>query len=145
MKQVIQPDHIPLNKFELIVPGLPSFVFTSLSGLEEELDKVDLPDRSVATGGRTKPVEFECMHPMHHDVEDLALEAWFQEGQDPISPSYKKAATLTVTSLSGALSRAFTFPDLFIWKRQIPDFEMDNDGELAQKTWSFAASDVLPV
>lgn len=145
MKSVIQPDHIPLNKFELIVVGLPPFTFTSLTGLEEELDKVNLPDRTVASGGRTQPVEFDVMLPTHHIAEQLAMEAWFQESQDPVLPTYKKPGTLIVSSISGNIVRSWSFPDLFPFKRTHPDMEMDNDGELSELQWALAASDILPI
>lgn len=145
MKAVIQPDHIPLNKFQLLVLGLPPFTFTSVSGLEEELDVVDLPDRTVASGGRTGPVEIEVGLPMHHTVEQAAMEAWFQESQDPVLPTYKKPGTFIASSLSGASSKSYSFVDLFPSKRTIPDFEMDNDGELAIVMWTLRASDVLPI
>jgi hypothetical protein len=145
MKAVIQPDHIPLNKFELIVLGLPPFTFTALSGLEEELDVVDLPDRTVASGGRTGPVEIEVMLPAHHIAEQAAMELWFQESQDPVLPTYKKPGTLLITSISGGTVRSFSMPDLFPSKRTIPDFEFDNDGELAEIGWTLRASDVLPI
>lgn len=145
MKGVIQPDHIPLNKYQLLVVGLPELTFTSLTGLEEELDVVSLPDRTVASGGRTQPIEFEVMHPAHHTVEQLAMEAWFQEGQDPVSPLYKKPGTLIITSLTGGNARTFSMPDLFVSKRTIPDFEFDNDGEMAEITWTLRASDMLPI
>ena len=145
MKGVIDPDHIPLNKFQLIVLGLPAFTFTSLSGLEEELDKVNLPDRTVRSGGRTQPVEFDVMLPLHHTVQRLAMEAWFQETQDPVSPTYLKPGTLILPSLSGGTIVSYSFPDLFPSKRGVPDFEFDNDGEMAELTWTLNASDMLPI
>ena len=101
MKGDVQPDHIPVNKYQLIVVGLPPLYFHQISGIEEELERTTLPDRTSASGGNTGPVEFTVMHPMHHAIEEAALEAWFQEGQDPVSPTYKKPATLIHLSNSG--------------------------------------------
>lgn len=145
MKGVIQADHIPLNKFKLIVLGLPEFTFTSLSGLEEELDVVDLPDRTVASGGRTGAVEFTVTLPTHHEVEQAAMELWYQEGQDPVSPTYKKPGTVILESISGNRVRTFSMPDIFVSKRVIPDMEFDNDGELSEIEWTLRASDILPI
>lgn len=145
MKGVIDQDHIPLNKFQLVVLGLPEFTFTTLAGLEEELDVVDLPDRTVVSGGRTQSVEFTVMLPAHHLVQQLAMEAWFQEGQDPVTLTYKKPGTMIMTSISGAIVRSFSMPDMFVSKRVIPDFDFDDDGELAQIEWTIRASDVLPI
>ena len=89
MKGVLAPDHIPKNKYELRVRGLPPITFTAVSGLEEELDKVDLPDRTGASGGNTKNGEFTARMPTHHTTERIALEAWFAECQDPVPRTYK--------------------------------------------------------
>jgi len=145
LKGTIQPDHIPLNKYQLIVLGMPPLDFTTIAGLEEELDTVELPDRTVVTGGRTKPVEFTAKLPMHHTVQQAAVELWFQESQDPVSPTYKKPGTLILTSLTGGTVRSFSFPDIFPAKRTIPDFEMNNEGEMAEEEWMFKASDILPI
>ena len=34
LKGLIDPDHIPVNKYELAVIGLPTIQFTSISGME---------------------------------------------------------------------------------------------------------------
>lgn len=145
MKAVIQPDHIPLNKFQLLVLGLPTFTFTALAGLEEELDVVDLPDRTVASGGRTQPQEFTVMLPTHHITEQAAMELWFQESQDPVLPTYKKPATLLLPSISGQIVRSYSLIDVFPSKRTLPDVDFDNDGELSQIEWTLRASDMLPI
>ena len=145
MKGDIQPDHIPVNKFQLIVVGLPPIHFTQLSGIEEELDVTDLPDRTKATGGNTQPVEFTAMTPLHHTVERAALEAWFQEGQDPVSPTYQKAASLIHSSIGGGSLATFSLIGLFISKRKLPDLDTANEGEMAVVEWTFNANDLLPV
>ena len=53
MKGVIQPNHIPMNNFVLQVIGLPDIVFTEVGDISEIIDKVDLPDRTRASGGRS--------------------------------------------------------------------------------------------
>ena len=51
MKGSIQADHIPVNKYEFLVVGIPGLVFTEISGLEQETESVVLPDRTTASGG----------------------------------------------------------------------------------------------
>ena len=144
MKGTIKDDHIPVNKFELRVLGLPPIVFTTVSGLGEELNVVDLPDRSVASGGHTGPVEFTARHPMHHEVEEAALEAWFQACQDPVSPLYRKPGHLKVASNTGNISKIYPLIQLFPSQRTLPDFEMENEGDMAESEWTFRATDMLP-
>ena len=35
MQGTVQPGHIPVNNYELIVVGLPPIVFSTISGLED--------------------------------------------------------------------------------------------------------------
>jgi hypothetical protein len=145
MKGQIQPDHIPLNKAQLIVLGLPDLTLTSISGIEEELEVIDLPDRTKASGGRTMAVEFDVTLPLHHTVQFAAMMAWYQEGQDPVLPTYKKPATLLMPSISGNTTRSFTLVNAFIGKFALPDTEMSNEGEMAEATFTIHADDILPL
>lgn len=145
MKGKIQANHIPLNKYKLLVIGLPGLTPTSVSGIEEELDVVTLPDRTQASGGNTKPGEFTIKLPMHHLVEQSAMEAWYKESQDPVSPTYKKPGTLIYTSIGDTTLKSYTLVGLFPSKRKLPDAEMTNEGEMAEVEWTLKYDDILPV
>ncbi|MGD9749382.1 MAG: hypothetical protein AB7W59_00140 [Acidimicrobiia bacterium] len=145
MKGVIRPDHIPVNKYELRVIGAPTLVLTEVSGIEDELETTDLPDRTVASGGNRKSVEFTIMQPMHHGPEVAYMETWYRESQDPVAPSYKKAGTLLHSSLSGITTRGYQLVGLFPSKRKLPDLEMENEGEIALIEWTMKADDILPL
>ncbi len=145
MKGSILQDHIPVNNFDLIVIGLPRIYFIQVSGIEEELQIVSLPDRTQASGGNTLPFEFTAMQPMHHVVERAALEIWFKEGQDPVSPLYKKPATLLHKTIGGSLDGRFAMIGLFVSKRKLPDLDKNNDGDMAMVEWTFKGDDILPV
>jgi hypothetical protein len=137
IKGEILPDHMPLNKFQLLVIGLPPLLFTEIAGIEEELETTDLPDRTKATGGNTLPVEWTAMHPMHHTIEESVLEFWFSEAKDPVSPLYKKDATLLVFSSTGLVIKTYAMPGTFISKRTLPDLDKSNEGEMAAVEWTF--------
>lgn len=145
MKGAIQPDHIPVNNFELLVLGLPPLTPTEISGLEDELQTVDLPDRTTASGGNRGPTEFEIMLPMHHLLEQAAMEAWLIEGQDPVLPGYKKVGTLIHKSLSGTVLRTYSLVGAYTNKRTLPDLEMENEGEIALVAWNIKVDDMLPI
>ena len=145
MKGALQGDHIPLNKYQLIVLGMPELTFTEIGGLEEELETVDLPDRTVASGGQTKSVEFSASLPAHHLIQQAAMELWFKEAQDPVLSTYKKTGTLMLKSISGATLRTYSLLGLFVSKRATPDLEMANEGEMAVIEWTFKADQVLPI
>lgn len=144
MKGLILPDHIPLNRYQLLVVGGPPLIFTSIDGLEEELETVDLPDRTVASGGNTKSFEFVAMHPKHHTGEDDYLEEWFEQSQI-VLPTYKRAATLLVETISGIQVRSYNLIGLFPSKRKTPDLEMNNEGELFETEWTFKGDRIIPI
>lgn len=145
MKGSIKSDHIAVNSYQLLVAGFVPLTFTKISGIEEELEVTDLPDRTVASGGNTKSIEFTAEIPLHHTLEQAAMEVWFQTCQDPVVPLYKKPATLVLKNISGKVGRSFTLLGLFPSKRALPDLEMANEGEMATSTWTFKADDILPI
>lgn len=138
IKAVFKPDRIQVNKFQLIVPGLPAFTPVQVSGHDSELDKAELPDRTMHSGGRKKGGEFELILPAHHTVEIVAMEAWLEENVDPISATAKKLATLTAFSGTGATIRAWSYQGVWPQKAATPDFELDNDGDMATITYTMS-------
>lgn len=145
MKGEIAPDHMPLNKYTLQVIGLIPITAMEVSGIEDELETIELPDRTVASSGNRKATEFTAMMPMHHSAEQAALELWFRESQDPVSPTYKKPCTLSHASLSGSNIRTFSLAGVFPKKRKLPDLEKAAEGDLAMVEWTFSVDDVLPL
>jgi hypothetical protein len=145
IKAVLQEDHIPVNKYSLLIGGIVALTFTKISGIEEEVDVVELPDRTKASGGNTKSGEFTAESPMHHTAELAALEVWYVEGQDPIVLTYKKAATLVMTSGSGGKVKSYSVVGLWISKRKLPDLEFSNEGDMAVVEWTFQYDSVLPI
>jgi hypothetical protein len=145
MKGEVQPDHIPVNKFKLLVVGLLDIYMSTVSGIEDELNTIDLPDRTKASGGNRNATSFTAMHPLHHTAENAALELWFKEGQDPISPTYKKPCTLVMQRLSGTGERSYSLIGVFISKRTLPDLDKSDDGEMAQVEWEFSVDDIIPI
>lgn len=145
MKGTVQPDHIPTNNYKLLVVGVAPITATTISGIEDELQTTELPDRTVASGGHRGPSEVTLGVPLHHEIEQLAIEAWFKESQDPVSPGYKKAGSLIFTSVSGAITRSFTIVGIFPKKRALPEGDMAGEGEAAIVEWTFLMDDLLPI
>jgi hypothetical protein len=145
MKGIIKPDHMPVNKFSLKVVGLLDLTTITVSGIEDELQTVDLPDRTRASGGNRLAGDFEIGIPIHHALEMAAMEIWFREGQDPITPTYKKPCTLSMQSLSGNASKNYTLIGVFVTKRALPDLDKEDDGNMAIAMWSLSYDDILPL
>lgn len=139
MEGVLLPDHIALNNYELIVTGMPKFTFTAISGIDEELETVDLPDRTPASGGHRKPVEFTAKQPMHHVPEVKALELWYKSAQEPVLPIYQKTGMMVMYSISALGLKMYMLTHLFPCGMKLPDTSMDNEGELAEIEWKFKA------
>lgn len=145
MKGDIQEAHIPVNKFQLLVAGLPPLTPITIGALEEELDVVELPDRTKASGGETRSVETDVAIPAHHHVEIAAMEAWYAECQDPVTPTYKKVATLLQESnVTGQVPRTFTMLGVFITKRMTADLDRNNEGEMLNYTYTLSIDRLLP-
>lgn len=144
MKGAIYPDHIPRSKYTLLVLGLPPLTIISTTAIEEELEVAELPDRTVASNGETKPTEVDIVIPEHHVVEQLAMEAWFLESQI-VSPTYKKVATLTKKSISGLVTVSKQLVGVFPKKRVIDETEMANESDMAVATWTLSIDKVAPL
>lgn len=137
LKGRIDPDHIPMNKYELAMVGLTASVtFTKLSGLEQENAVVDLPDRTRAPGGQVSATEIVVEVPAHHSGEITAMDLWWVEGQDPITSTAKKAGTLTYISGTGDIARAYALLGAWVSKRKLPDGDMSDDGNMAVVTYT---------
>lgn len=142
MKGVLNSDHIPVNNYSLRVPGMPVFTFVSISGVEEELEAVDLPDRTAASGGHTKTIEFTAALPLHHTREQQGMEGWYQDSQDPVAPDYKKNGTLVLTSISGMITVTFLLEGIFPCNKKTADLEMGNEGEMHNVEWKFKGDQI---
>lgn len=142
LKGKIQPDHLPLNKFQLSVVGLIPITFLSVSGLETEVDTVDLPDRTKASGGQVGTSEITVSVPAHHANELFAMELWLREAQDPVTPTYKKSAILSQISNSGAQVRSWSFDGCFVMKRSIADMAIENEGEMATVEFTMSCDEI---
>lgn len=142
MKGAVLPGHIPVNSYELLIIGMPPILFTEVSGFEQETEKVNLPDRTVASGGNEKPTEFTAKIFEHHTVELAALELWRREGIDPVTPTYKKVGTLIKKNIHGQITTTRSILGLWITKRGDSDLELANEGEPAMIEFTFSADKI---
>ena len=145
LKGKIKADHMPVNLVQLNVPGLGAITAVTVGAIEEALERVVLPDRTAASGGQTQPVEFSITVPMHHDVEVRTLDLWYEEGKEPVSPTYKKTGTIRWPSLSGRKKRGYTLAGLFVSGRNLPEGDMSNEGEAAMIEYAMSADVVLAI
>lgn len=145
MKGEILPNIITINRYKLSILGIIDLTPVTITGIEDELETVKLPDRTVASNGQRKSTSFTMGIPAHHELEKVAMEAWFIEGQDPISPIYKKTCTLEMTAIAGDGSATFTLVGVFPMKRGIPALALTDEGTMATFEWAMSVDNVLPI
>lgn len=148
LKGRIQGDHIPMNKYELAIIGLPSTItITKLSGMETEIPAASLPDRTTATGGNTNPAELVVEVPAHHKAEIAVMELWLQEAQDPVSALYKKVGILAMVSNTGETRLSWSLKGAWCRKRKLPDMSFEDEGGMSVIEYTISVDDVtlLPV
>jgi len=143
IKGVLKPDHAPVNAFELIVLELPQITFTKVDGIEEEIEGVEMPDKTMASGGNTLPVEFTAEMPLHHTTELAALETWYNLGKGNVALGYKKNGTMIYRTISGAVAKMIPLTELWVKKRKYPDVDMSDEGKPGFVVWTFSAKVVL--
>jgi hypothetical protein len=105
---------------------------------------VTMPDGTIRSGGKTEPVEFTLSIPMHHDVEQAAMEYWKKLAEGPVRSTYLKAGSLIFYRSDGT-PKSYTFSNMWISGRTIPGADMGNEGEMAAVTFAVKADYVLPV
>jgi hypothetical protein len=144
IKNVLQENRIQMNKFSLsFQPGVGEVTLMSVGELEEELDTVDLPDRTTRSGGRKKQIEFDVVQPAHHDIEVAAMEAWYVDCQDPVAPDHLKVGTYTRFDQQGTPRRTVTLDNCWLSKKVESESDLDNDGEQATITWTVKADAMI--
>lgn len=144
MKGAIQPNHVSKNNFELQVIGLPPITFVEVGDISEQIDKVDLPDRTRASGGTKQAGDFPVTLPSHHDVEVAAMEAWYKEAQDPVAPTYKKSGVLIKKGIDGSVIRTYTFTGLWVSERNMTAVALENEGEMDAIEYLLNFDDIIP-
>lgn len=145
MKGQINPNHMAVNRYDFIVTGLPPLKPTKVGGISEELDTVELPDQTRVSGGGRKPTEVTLTFPLHHLVDQAAMEAWYKECQGNVSPNYKKACTLVIKSIQGTIAKSYSLMGCFVTKRSTPDLDMGDEGKMAETEWTVSVDEVLPI
>jgi len=143
IKGVLEQNHIPVNKYELGVPDVGTFTFTKISSFDREINMVDLPDRTRASGGVENAVEFTATLPKHHLAEKMLIENWYRMAT--AGTKYKYAATLTEYRLNGEVGSTLMFTNLWVQKITEPEKDMANEGEMAVIEITFQADEVTVI
>lgn len=142
IKNVINSNELSVAKFKFVVIGLPPILFLEVKGLEKETEEAILPDQTTVSGGRTKAGSFTAKVPAHHLVEIAALEMWHEQGIDPVSPNYKKSATLMFLSKDNSAFKMWNVKGCWCKKEKVPDGDLKDQGNEAEIEYTFAFDDI---
>ena len=136
--------YIPNNKFTLSIPelGVGDLKIIEVSGIEQELETVELPDKTVATSGRAGIVEFTIKIPAHEDGAIAALDRWFMQCRGTVATDYKKDGTLALQNTYGDAVSSWAISGMFPMKRTLPEMNAAGAGDLSMSEWAFKADDV---
>jgi hypothetical protein len=146
IKNIIEENRIQTNKFVIDwQPGVGEITLISVGELEEELDSSELPDRTVRSGGRKKPIEFDVVQPAHHDDsgEVQAMEQWYVDCQDPVAADHLKIGTYTKFDQQGGPRRTISLDNCWLSKKVESESDLDNDGDMATITWTVRADAMI--
>jgi hypothetical protein len=146
LQGLIEEGHIPTNKYELIFLGMPPITPTKVSGLEETLEVSEMPDRTIQSSGQTEAVEWTMDLPMHHRLQQAAMEVWYAQCKDPVQPGYKKAGSMiSRAAMAGRLPVTWSLIGTFPKGRKTPDLDMGEKGETTYVTWTMTSDEVTPI
>lgn len=143
IKYGLADNPILTTDYKLLIVGAPPIPFTTVGGLEQEIPKVELPDKTTHSSGRTNPADSEVAVPAHEKVAIAFMDAWFAMGKDPIVPGYKKTGLLTMDSGNGLSTMQLTMIGCWISKEGYPDVAMGEDGEMAVVKYTISYDGLL--
>lgn len=143
LKGKIESGHIPINKYKLSFSGdTVSYIFTKVSGIEQEIPGTVLPDRSKVSGGEPLAFEIVCELPLHHATQVSAIETWFGQCKDPVADGYRKTGTMEYHGTDSKAKKTFTLTDMWPTKLKYPDTDMSNEeGEMAVLEITFSVDE----
>lgn len=132
------------NQFTLEVVGLPAIYFTRVGELTVELAVAEMADGTWQSTGRVKPGETEADQYVHHEVERVAMEAWFTACRTG-APGHKTTALLHLCGADGNPVVSYLLDGVINRGRKLPEHDKSGDGEGVRATWMLAFDDVVPM
>lgn len=143
VKGVISKNIIAGNSYKFLVDQV-EILCTEISSIEETMQKVELPDGTQASGGRTEGgMEFTVMVPAHHKDEIDFMDSWLQACKDPVQPSAYKTTTVLGTSKDGTVTRTDTLLGCWVSARSGAEYSMEDGGTtFAQIEYTISFDDV---
>ena len=145
LKNTIDPNHVPLSKYQLNVLGLPLLKLTKVGGIEKVLKVANLPDKTSASGGQQDPFDLVCELPLHHSAERQAIEEWYKEGQDPVTATYKKSGVMSYKAIDDSVSAAYSLIGAFCMRLKYPDSDMEDDETMGVLEFTLRVDDAEPL
>jgi len=128
----------PRSKFRVSILGLPPFYATKFTGLESELETVELADRTMQSAGNTKASTADVAGYVHHAIEAAAWDAWWVQSQAG-APGYKRGAVVEVLGPSDVPVAIYALAGVFPTKWSLGDLDKTST-EATEITYSLAST-----
>ena len=125
LEGIIPLDVISAADFEFRVNGLELIVLER-SGLEQEIDQIELPDGRIVSGQKVKAQEMTIMVAAHMTREVTFFDQWMEQARGPRVPrtAYR---TVTIVGKSNTKTRRNReiLRQCWVCKRSNPDLNLD--------------------
>jgi hypothetical protein len=141
IKGEVLPGAAPRSKFRVFVGGLPPFYASKFTGLESELETVELADRTMQSAGNTKASTADVSGYVHHSVEAAAWDAWWVQSQAG-GAGYKRAATVEVMGADDIPVAIYALAGVFPMKWSLGDLDKTST-EATEITYSLSVDSVI--
>jgi hypothetical protein len=142
LKGIIPKDIIAANKFTLAADN-DEILITAITGAEETIETVELPDKTSASAGRTEMSEVTIKIPAHVDESVNFMNIWFQACKDPVQPGAYKTCVVTAESSSGGTVRTYTYVGVFLKGRKTPDHALEDGATMTEIEYTASIDEVF--
>lgn len=142
VKNLLGKDVIGANKFTFSVDN-DDLLVVSVSGIEETLQVIELPDGTAASGGRTDVSETTVVVAQHTKASITFFDAWWALCQDPVPPAAYKNGTVTGNSSSGGVSATTTLISVFIKSRKSADYNLEDGTTMTVVEYTLSVDDAF--
>lgn len=143
VKGEILPGAAPRSKFRVIFAGLPPFYASKFTGLESELEVLELPDRTRQSAGNTKASTADVAGMVHHTIEAAAWDGWWVQSQAGVA-GYKRAGTVEVLGPDDVPVAFYALAGVFPTKWMLGDLDKTSTDSV-EITYSLSVDSVIKI
>jgi len=123
-------------RFVLSFETKEDITFTSISGLEQEIDAAESPDRTAHSTGIAKNVTLTVKCASHDDASISAMYEWYDECWGNVSEGYKKTGTLAFEDNRGIARKVYYLEGAWLKKFADDEAQMEESSKIHETEFS---------